>query len=48
MGETNRGIELVGTIKIPWDVVQSDARRNCFWNRPITSRIGKKKNDIAA
>ena len=31
-------------INIPWDAAQSDARRNGFWSRPITTRRGKKKN----
>ena len=45
---TTRGIELGGMINIPRDAAQSDARRNGFWNRPITARIGKKKNFIVA
>ena len=31
-------------INIHWAVAQSDARRNSFWSRAITTRIGKKKN----
>ena len=31
-------------IKIPWDTVQSDARRNGFGSIPITARKGNKKN----
>ena len=30
LGGTNRGIELGGTINIPWAADQSDARRNGF------------------
>ena len=37
LGETNRGIELGGKINIPRAAAQSDARRNGFWNRPITA-----------
>ena len=38
MGGTTRGIEVGGTINIPRDAAQSDARRNGSWNRPITVR----------
>ena len=31
-------------INIPWAAAQSDARRNDFWSRPITTRRGKKNN----
>ena len=31
-------------INIPRAAAQSDARRNDFWNRPITARRGNKKN----
>ena len=31
-------------INIPRDSVQSDARRNGFWSRPINAKKGKKKN----
>ena len=44
LGGTIQGIELCGMINIPRDAEQSDARRNNFWSRPITSRRGKKKN----
>ena len=44
LGGTNRGIELGGTINIPWAADQSDARRNGFWNRPITAIKGKNNN----
>ena len=44
LGGTTRGIELGGMINIHWAVAQSDARRNSFWSRAITTRIGKKKN----
>ena len=44
MGGTTRGIELGGMINIPCTAADSDARRNGFWDRPITARRGKKKN----
>ena len=44
MGGTTWGIEFSGMIKIPRATVQSDTRRNGFWNMPITARRGKKKN----
>ena len=44
LGGTTRGIELGGMINIPRDVAQSDASRNVFWSRPITTKRGKKKN----
>ena len=44
LGGTTRGIELGGTIKIPRAAAQSDANRNGFWSRPITTKRRKKKN----
>ena len=44
MGGTTWGIEFGGTINIPQAVAQSDASRNGFWSRPITTKRGKKKN----
>ena len=44
LGGNNRGIELGGMINIPRYSAQIDARRNCFWSRPITVRRGKKNN----
>ena len=44
LGGTNRGIELGGMINIPRAAAQSDARRNGFWGRPITTRRGNNKN----
>ena len=41
---TTQGIELGGMINIHWDAAPSDAKRNGFWSRPITTRRGKKKN----
>ena len=43
-GGTTRGIEVGGMIKISWAAAQSNTRRNGFWIKPITERIGKKKN----
>ena len=48
LGGTTRGIELCGIINIPWAEAQSDARKNSFWNRTITARRGKKKNERVA
>ena len=48
LGGITRGIELGRMINIPWDAMQSDSRRNVFWNRPMTARRGKKKNGIMA
>ena len=31
-------------INIPWAAEQSNASRNGFWSRPITTKRGKKKN----
>ena len=41
LGGTTRGIELGGMINIPQAAAQSDASRNGFWSRPITTRRGK-------
>ena len=44
LGGTKRGTELGGMIKIPRAAAQSDASRNVFGSRPITTKRGKKKN----
>ena len=40
---TTRVIELGGMINIPQTTAQSDARRNGFWSRPITTKRGKRR-----
>ena len=41
---TTQGIELGGMINIHQAAAQSDARRNGFWSKLITTKRGKKKN----
>ena len=48
LGGTTQGIELGGMINIPRAAAQSDASRNGFWIRPITTKRGNKKNFIVA
>ena len=44
LGGNTRGIELCGMINIPRATLQSDASRNGFRSRSITTKRGEKNN----